>query len=305
MFALLQVQDPLPPDTHPAVAALSNMHWAKYEDAEKALKAAAEQAGFGVSKSCAESKDPVLDIYRRHVFSCWKAKAKAPSRTKIEAAALVPPEKKRKRESTKGTCEWQGVIKSSTRDNIWTFSYVKGRNRHDHEMELDAAGIPTNRKRARDDLGIAAEVETLAIHPRATTTGILEEIQRRHSGIQLKRHDVNNMLKKFKEDESSAAPIEGQQYVNLSWTRPGFWYRVISKLPPESRMIVWDELQKHNGGAADAPGSPDYAQLISGPGRPPAAAMNPSGFSTNGMGGQAPHPPGMIQPGLDQAGLGP
>ena len=89
MFALLQVQDPLPPDTHPAVAALSNMHWAKYEDAEKALKAAAEQAGFGVSKSCAESKDPVLDIYRRHVFSCWKAKAKAPSRTKIEAAAIA------------------------------------------------------------------------------------------------------------------------------------------------------------------------------------------------------------------------
>lgn len=256
MFALLQTKEPLPEGTHPAVAALSSAHWAKYEDAEKALKQAAEAAGFGVSKSCAESKDPVEDFYRRHVFSCWKAKPKAVSRAKQEAAALVPEDKKRKRDTVKGTCEWQCVLKSSTRDNLWTFAYVKGRNRHDHDMCLDAAGIPTNRKRAREDLGLAAEVETLAIHPRATANSIAEEIQRRHPTIRFKRHDVTNILKKFREDDGAAPPADGPQYTNISNTKPGFWYRTMSKLPPESRLMVWEELQK-NSTTADAPGSPD------------------------------------------------
>ncbi|KAI1486694.1 hypothetical protein F5X96DRAFT_218869 [Biscogniauxia mediterranea] len=164
--------------------------WGSLDEAERALKKAAELSGFAVSRIRSANWSPTLGYRTRIVYGCYKGK-KRPSGSKGLRAC----------KSTREDCPWQGALVYYTGDRKpymhqpgWRFSYVKDQKHHTHPMSSKASSIPANRRNNLNDEVIRDIKELFARNPEKKASQIGYEISQKHHGLDLDRKVVNNIL---------------------------------------------------------------------------------------------------------------
>ncbi|KAI5922450.1 hypothetical protein F4810DRAFT_673815 [Camillea tinctor] len=164
--------------------------WSSLDEAEKALKKAAERSGFAVSRIRSANWSPTLGFRTRVAYGCYKGK-KRPSGSKGLRAC----------KSAREDCPWQGALvyytgdrKPYIREPGWRFSYVKNQKEHTHPMSAHASSIPANRRNNLSE-DVVRDIKALFNkNPEKKASEIAYDISKKHRGVDLDRKVVNNIL---------------------------------------------------------------------------------------------------------------
>lgn len=189
----------------------SNEAWVTLDEAERALKTAAEQAGFGVRRQRSSNHDAFGEP-TSITYCCTRGGARKAYATKTTKATS----------STYCGCLWTGVLtlKRTPRpppgqgprppDRFWRFRIIRDRSAHNHAPSDRANAIPTNRRRQRE--AFEQDLLALAADPSHSAPDVAEILMQMHPGSVVTGHDVQNARRRVRQQqqENPSDTPEGQ-----------------------------------------------------------------------------------------------
>lgn len=193
--------------------------WVTLDEAERALKTAAEKAGFGVRRQRSSNPDAFGEPTSIS-YCCTRGGARKAYTTKTNKATS----------SSYCGCLWSGVLTLKRADRpppgqgprpperSWRFRIVRDRSAHNHAPSDRANAIPTNRRRQRETF--EKDLLALAADPDHSGPDVADILMQMYPGSVVTGHDVQNARRRVRqqqlenpsdtpEGESAAGPKDG------------------------------------------------------------------------------------------------
>jgi hypothetical protein len=182
----------------PAFAELERTTWASLDVAERDLRIACQTEGFGISVS--DSRKNTDGVIISKYFKCWRggrSRLSAKQQANAAARASDPNIKTRKRTCARTDCQWAGSLR--LKYHTWYFEYHNNNNAHNHPFHVDAAKIPSNKRRIMQELDLTSEILSLSKHFKLSCSDIVDGLGRKYPDIRIDRHTVMYIITKDKE----------------------------------------------------------------------------------------------------------